>query len=184
MSGQAAALLAALVISAPLPVRAAASTPAPEEYEVKAAFLYHFAHLVDWPEPGNPGDPFVIAVVGADPFGPVLDQVLAGKSVRGRPVVVERVATVTAAAAAHARILFVGKTEDDQVRRVMAALAGQPVLTVGESPGFAERGGMIGFRVTPDGRVAFDINRQRAEQAGLRMRSQLLKLARIVGTGR
>ena len=58
------------------------------------------------------------------------------------------------------------------------------MLTVGESPRFAARGGMIGFRVTPEGRIAFDINLQRAEQSGLRMRSQLLKLARIVETPR
>jgi hypothetical protein len=43
---------------------------------------------------------------------------------------------------------------------------------------------MIGFRVTGEGRVAFDINLRRAEKSGLRMRSQLLKLARIVGPAR
>ena len=56
------------------------------------------------------------------------------------------------------------------------------MLTVGESPRFAERGGMIGFWVTGEGRVAFDINLQRAEQSELRMSAQLLKLARIVGS--
>ena len=58
------------------------------------------------------------------------------------------------------------------------------MLTVGEAERFAERGGMIGFRVTPEGRIGFDINLRRAERSGLRLRSQLLKLARIVGEGR
>jgi hypothetical protein len=176
-----AACAAAVFIGAPARI-AAAITPAPEEYEVKAAFLYHFAHLVDWPAPAAPGEPFVIAVAGEDPFGAALDRVLAGKSVRGQPVQIERL-PAGAPIGGRVHILFVGGG-DDRLRRTLAATAGQAVLTVGESPRFAERGGMIGFRMTPDGRVAFDINLQRAEQSGLRMRSQLLKLARIVAADR
>ena len=169
----------------PLAVAAAsaAATPPPQEYEVKAAFLYHFAHLVDWPGSPSPDAPFVIGVIGPDPFGATLEEVLAGKSVRGQPVRVRRLAGFS-----HlddgVHILFVGRGDDESVRRVLAEVAGKPVLTVGESPQFAERGGMIGFRGTPDGRIAFDINLRRAEQSGLRMRSQLLKLARIVGQER
>ena len=40
------------------------------EYQVKAAYLYNFAKLVDWPAPAN--GPVVIAVFGRDPFGDVL----------------------------------------------------------------------------------------------------------------
>lgn len=160
------------------------ASPPPQEYEVKAAFLYHFAHLVDWPEPSAPGEPFVIAVVGHDPFGATLDEWVAGKWVRGQPVRVQRFAGAAQLDGAHIHMLFVGRGNGKHVRRALSALAGQPVLTVGESQRFAERGGMIGFRVTAEGRVAFDINRRRAEQSGLRMSSQLLKLARIVGPAR
>ena len=166
-------------------VRAATPTPPapPREHEVKAAFLYHFAQLVDWPEAaGGPGEPFVVAVVGEDPFGSALEA-LAGKSVRARPIEVRRYASAAAMDRARPHLLFAGG-DAEAVDRTLAAVDGQPVLTVGERAGFAERGGMIGFRVTPDGRVGFDINLRRAERAGLRMRSQLLKLARIVGDGR
>lgn len=179
VNGRAAAVAAAILLGA-APSLLSAATPPPEEYEVKAAFLYHFAHLVDWPAPGAPGEPFVIEVAGEDPFGAALDRVLAGKSVRGQPVRVQR----RAGEGARVHILFVGGGGREHVRRTLAAVAGQPLLTVGESPRFAEGGGMIGFRVTPDGRVAFDINHQRAEQSGLRMRSPLLKLARIVTSER
>lgn len=160
------------------------ASPPPQEYEVKAAFLYHFAHLVDWPAPSAPGEPFVIAVVGDDPFGGALDEMLAGKFVRGQPVRVQRFAGAAQLDGGRIRILFVAPGDDEHLRRVLSALAGQPVLTVGESQRFAQRGGMIGFRVTAEGRVAFDINLRRAEQSGLRMSSQLLKLARIVGPAR
>lgn len=178
----AAAVASSVLIAAPAPV--AAATPPPQEYEVKAAFLHHFAHLVDWPAPTSPGEPFVIAVVGDDPFGGRLDEALAGKSVRGQPVRVQRFTGTAPLDGAHVQVLFVGRGEDDHVRRALLAVAGQPVLTAGESERFAERSGMIGFRLTGEGRIAFDINRRRAEQSGLRMSSQLLKLARIVGPAR
>jgi hypothetical protein len=175
------ALVASSVLASPL---AGAATPPPQEYAVKAAFLYHFAHLVDWPAAADPAEPFVIGVVGPDPFGTTLDEVLAGKSVRGQPVRIQRLTSAAQLEDARLHILFVGRGDDEHVRRALAAVAAKPVLTVGESPRFAERGGMIGFRMTDEGRVGFDINLQRAEQAGLRMRSQLLKLARIVETAR
>ena len=174
-----------LVAAFVLAVRpAAAATPPPQEHAVKAAFLYHFAHLVDWPGAADPAEPFVIGVVGPDPFGTTLDEVLAGKSVRGQPVRIQRFVGAAHLEDARVHILFVGRGDEEHVRRALAAVAAKPVLTVGESPRFAERGGMIGFRVTDEGRVGFDINLQRAEQSGLRMRSQLLKLARIVETAR
>ena len=64
----------------------------------------------------------------------------------------------------------------------MAAVSDAPVLTVGSVKGFSQRGGMVEFRITPDARVAFDINLRVVERAGLKMSSQLLKIARIVET--
>ena len=174
--------VAALAGLAPPAPRAATPSP-PREHDVKAAFLYHFAQLVEWPVgAAPPGEPFVIGVVGGDPFKGALDRALEGKSVRTHPIEVRRFATVAQLEGARVHVLFVAG--DAGLReRALDAVSAQPVLTVGESEGFAERGGMIGFRLTRDGRVGFEINARRAEQAGLRMSSQLLKLARIVGPG-
>lgn len=161
---------------------AATPTPPPGEHEVKAAFLYHFAHLVDWPEPAAANGPLVVGVVGRDPFGSALDQIK-GKSVRSRPIEIKRFATPAELDPRACHVLFIGG-DADTVERALGVVGSAPVLTVGEAERFAERGGMIGFRVTPEGRVGFDINLRRAERAGLRLRSQLLKLARIVGEKR
>jgi len=149
------------------------------EYEVKAAFLYHFAQLVEWPNPLASDRPFVVALVGADPFGPVLDDVIGAQQVRGRTVRIERYRSVEALPASP-QILFVGMSDGSELQRVLDAVARTPVLTIGELDRFAERGGMIGFRLTRAGRVTFDINRTAAERVGLKLSSQLLKLARIV----
>src|SRR6185295_10763354 len=83
--------LAAVLVLPAAPARAQTEpppAPSPTEYEVKAAFLYNFARFVEWPAEArhDPGTPFVIAVLGHDPFGGVLDETVAGKTVGGRPI--------------------------------------------------------------------------------------------------
>jgi hypothetical protein len=171
------ALAAGLVLTAP-PVR----SQAPSEYAVKAAFLLKFADYIEWPDAGGAaGRPFVVAVLGPDPFGSTLDVMLAGKEVKGRPVVVRRF-TSAADAVGEANILFVGAGERADVHRALQAAQGRPVLTVGDSEHFAARGGIVGLRLQGTV-VRFDINLRQAETSGLRISSQLLKLARIVETG-
>ena len=176
-----AALLAAVAGSpaAPVPPARETATPLPGEYQVKAAFLYHFAQLVEWPALED-GVPFEVGVLGDDVFGPALEQAFQGKRVHERPLRVRRYASLRVLQRPP-QVLFVAGDDTGAAERVQRALGSAPVLTVGEAEGFAERGGMIGFRLTSDGRVAFDINLRRVDRAGLRMSSQLLKLARIVG---
>jgi hypothetical protein len=176
-------LLLATLVLGPVSGTAPAAALAPglpTEYEVKAAYLYNFAKFVEWPADAfkDGSAPFVIAVVGRDPFGAALDQILAGKSVNGHPVVVLRVADPGQARGAH--IVYVGLPEGAALTPALRRVSGDGVLTVGDGAAFARDGGIIGFR-TQDRRVRFDINAQRAERAGLKLSSQLLKLARIVG---
>ena len=152
---------------------------APTEYEVKAAFLYHFAQLVTWPAGETPRDGFVIGIVGPDPFGPTIDAAVRGKSVQSRPIVVRRFPDGDGVTGT-VDLLFLSR-QAPGVDRLLTSLEGRPVLTVGDEAEFASRGAQVGFRITPEGRVAFDISVGQMERAGLRMSSQVLKLARIVG---
>jgi hypothetical protein len=163
-------------VAMPLPLDAA-EAERPTEYEVKAAFLYNFAKFVKWPEGEPLGPTFVIAVLGTDPFGQVLDRTLAGKTVLDKTVEVRRIDSV--AAATGAQILFIGSSEKARVAEILKALGSARVLTVAEMDGFAERGGMIGFKLREDV-VRFDINLDQVNQAGLKMSSQLVRLAQRV----
>jgi hypothetical protein len=168
-----------LAIAAARAVSAApAAPPHPTEHEVKAAFLYHFAQLVEWPNPAE-GRPLVIAVAGRDPFGPVLERTIGRETVRGRPVRIVR-PRGPGEAAEPIDILFLGDAGPEESEQWMALARKRPVLTVSERRRFAETGGMIQFRLTEDGRVGFDINLEEARRAELKLSSQLLKLARIV----
>ena len=163
-------LLALFVLISP------ASAEVPREYQVKAAFLYNFAKFVHWPQSrfAGPESPLVIGVLRSNPFGAELEKAVSGRQINGRSVVVRLVTGSAAARQTH--LLFVGSEEDANFADLQPTLVGQAVLTVGESTSFARQGGIITF--TPqDGTVRFAINRQTADQAGLKISAQLQKLA-------
>jgi hypothetical protein len=150
------------------------------EYQVKALFLFNFAQFVDWPVSAFASDetPLRIGVLGADPFGTVLDAVVEGETIRQRPIVIRRSMQLLALRDCH--VIFVSASERARVPAIIAATAGWPVLTVGDMPDFARRGGNVAF-VFEGPKIRFEINRASARRNGLRLGSQLLSLARIVG---
>lgn len=168
-------LLCLSVLSVPLVVAQGAQT-AFSEYQVKAAFLYNFAKFVEWPPRGETG-PVKIGILGDDPFGSYLDQVIHKKTIRNRPIETRHFRTVDNLEVCD--ILFISDSESKHASDVIRTLTGVPVLTVGEGRGFADQGGMIGL-VIDDGKVRFDINAKAAKASGITVRSQLLDLARSV----
>ena len=150
-----------------------------DEYRVKAAFLYHFVKLVDWPA-GSLGDasqPMSLCTFGDDPFQGELDRSVDGKSVGSRVIRVRHLRDPKTLR--DCQILFLGKSEDKRTPVILADLAGIPLLTVGESDSFAQQGGMIGFALD-ENKIRFNINLDPAERSGLKISSKLLLLAKEV----
>jgi hypothetical protein len=152
---------------------------APSEYQVKAAFLFNFAKFVDWPPDTypSPQSPFAICVVGDDPFGALLDNTLAGKSLGTHPVVLRRIKELNELR--RCQIAFVSSSERQNCAQLVEAVRGSRVLLVGETDGFATAGGAIEFTLEAN-HVRFAINPEAAQRAGLTLSSKLLMLARIV----
>ena len=172
------ALLVAWTLASGLPAVHTAAA-ALSEYEAKAGFLYHFGQFVEWPATAVNGHdhPFIIGVLGADPFGSVLDEMIEGKTIHARPVVVKRFWRIEDAASSH--ILFISASEEYRLPYILAILGRASVLTVSELERFAEQGGMIALRMVGR-KVRFDINIDATARVGLKMSSQLLKLARVI----
>jgi hypothetical protein len=165
---------------------AAAQTPPPPptaEYQVKAVFLFNFAQFVDWPATAFESEqaPIVIGVLGEDPFGSYLDEVVQSEKIGDRALVVRRYRRVEDAAGCH--VLFIGRSNAAQLDRVLARLQGRSVLTVGDLDNFCLRGGMVRF-VTEKGKIHLRINVDAAKAAGLTISSKLLRWATIVTTGK
>ena len=154
----------------------------PVEYQVKAAFLLNFTKFVDWPPTSfaNPDSPITICILGKDPFGPVLDEIVRGETVNARKVTVQRISQPPISQQAGAQtchVVFVGEP-DQEISRTLSGL-GRGVLTVGEGDRFLRDGGMVAL-VVDNRRVRFDINQRAATGAGLGLSARLLNVARAV----
>ena len=150
------------------------------EYQVKAAYLFNFLKFVEFPGESfaDPLAPFVIGVVGEDPFGNALPQVVIGKTVQGRDLVIRLYHAGEDLRGAH--ILFISASERKRLPMIFSGLRGSSVLTVGDTPGFLDAGGVIQF-VNENDRIRFAINLDAAGRARLKMSSKLLSLAKVVG---
>lgn len=176
------ALLLAGLVTLTVAAPEAAEGPSLGEYQVKAAFIYNFAKFVEWPREASFGrEPFVVTVIGDDPFGGVLDQTLRGKTVGDRAVVVRRAFRVQDIG--RSQVLFISDSERERLPSILKSIDSSPILTVGQMAEFAARGGIIGFRLDGD-RVRLDISLNAAERSKLKISSQLLRVARVVhGSG-
>jgi hypothetical protein len=171
------AILAILIVAASAglqPLRAQTGATA-EEYQLKAAFVYRFPQFVEWPPDVFDGqDSLHICVSAPNPFGMTLEELVAGETMNGRRLVVRDVGRSGDVGGCH--VLFVPAAGSSE--RLLQAAKG-PVLTIGESPTFLDEGGIINLRVI-DRRVRFEVNAAAAERSGLKLSSQLLRLAMVV----
>ncbi len=142
----------------------------PSENEVKAAFVFNFIKFVEWPEtPGN--DTFTIRYIGIDPLSGNL-RLLEKREANDRKILVENLVDSTG----EFELLFISASEINALPEILTSIADKPILTVSDAPKFVRSGGMIELLVI-DNKIRFAINLAAAEKVGLKISSQLLRLA-------
>jgi hypothetical protein len=146
------------------------------EYQLKGAFLLNFARYTEWPDGAfaTPSSPLRICVPAPNPFGTALEQLADGETVGAHPVAVRVFATLQGLTGCH--LVFVPRSLGERTEALLTNTRGAPVLTVGESPGFTQAGGIINL-VNVDGRIRFEINAAAARDKGLDISSRLLALS-------
>lgn len=149
-----------------------------EEHDAKAAFLFKLVNFVQWQS--NAGGDLVIGFIGSDSTGDSLQRLAYGKPVNGRRIVVRHM--THDADLKGCQVIFVGAAEHKNASAVLDRLRGTGVLTVGESDGFGQHGGVINLLLN-EGRIRFEVNLHAAERAHLQISSRLLSLATIVADG-
>jgi hypothetical protein len=149
-----------------------------QEYKVKAAFVYNFARFIEWPASvfSREDSPFVIGVVGSDPFNGALELAVAGKLTGSRTIVIRYFATADDIGTC--QILFVATNDEEAQTKILQKVVNQAVLTLGESETFSADGGCLRFFVE-NSKMRFEINTDATDQAKLKISSKLLKLAKI-----
>ncbi len=150
-----------------------------KEYQFKSAFLYNFSQFVVWPAGAFSGahSQLIIGVVGDDPFGASLDEIVRGQKANNHPLVVQRFRQIEEIKSCH--ILFVSRSEAGRLNQIVAISRDRNILTVSDIEGFAEHGGMIAF-VTENNKIRFKINLGAARAENLTISSKLLRAAEIV----
>lgn len=147
----------------------------PTEYDVKAAMLLNFAKFVDWP-PGKLGpetNPVVIGILGRDPFGAVLDDLAQNQEVAGHRLEIRRLTQSDMATNCH--VVFITGTAPE-TDKLMALTKQAGVVLVSDTETFTRQGGHISLYIQ-DNKVRFEVNLAAFERSGLKMHSQVLKLA-------
>jgi hypothetical protein len=144
------------------------------EREVKAAFLYRFIDYVRWPESAfpRPDSPIVIGVVADPAMVPDLQSVVAGRIVRGHPIVVR---AVREGDYAGLHLLFIGEQANNRLQRIIRSVEG-PVLVVTEAEDGLSQGSVINF-VIAERRVRFEVALGPAAARSLTIGSGLLSVA-------
>jgi hypothetical protein len=150
-----------------------------QEYQVKAAFLYNFAKFVEWPHGvfGKADDPIVIGIIGEDPFGTDLETTIQDKTAQNRLLYIKRSSTIDETKSCH--ILFICESEENRLAAYLKKISKMPILTISDIREFSKQGGMVTL-VTEKEKVRFEVNLDAAQEAGLKISSQLLKLANII----
>ncbi len=150
-----------------------------EEYQVKAAFLFQFTKFIEWPAEAfsDANAPVTICLVGDDPFGFGLDELVKGKLINGRGLQVVRLKPGPGLRSC--QMLFISGSEKKRLMAILENVKAAPVVTVSESDSFIHSGGVINFLLINE-QVRFDINLGATEGKGLKISSRLLSVARTV----
>jgi hypothetical protein len=170
------------VLVAGAPVRSAAPAP-PKESEVKAVLLFQLTRFVTWPQTTltNEAAPYVIGVLGPDPFDGALDAVVKGEKVGSHPITILRAATVRGLT--NCQMVYVSPEAREPLPKIFEMWKAAPTLTVGESGDFISRGGMIRFKRSADHKVRLEIDLDRVRLHAISVSAQLLRVCDVLGGG-
>ena len=151
-----------------------------EEYKVKAVFLERFTRFVEWPEDADlddPSMPFIICVIGNNPFKEILEQAYEKRTILGKPVKIHYISSLKDITPCH--LLFVSSSMKPRLEEILSYTNDKPILTIGDTEGFAEKGIHINFYLRGES-TRFSINETAVRNSPLKMDFRLLQYAKIV----
>ena len=150
------------------------------EYKIKAVFLEHFTRFIEWPKSSgvaDPSTPFIIEVIGENPFGSILDEIYTKQKIKNKKVEIRYISTPDEIA--DCQILFISNSSRNILPEILSRTRNKPILTVSDTKGFAQKKVLINFYLSGD-KIKFEINEEAVHESGLVVSYMLLNLARIV----
>ncbi len=150
-----------------------------ESHQIMAVFVYNLTNFVTWPDEKfkGPDTPLFIGILGNDPFEGMLEKVVKGETVNGRPIAVQQDSEIHNLS--HCHIVVISSSMKMNLPQIFVEAGKYKVLTVGDTEGFAQQGGMVNL-ISVAGRMRLEVNLRAARKAGLQISSKLLNLATII----
>ncbi|MCI0470868.1 MAG: YfiR family protein [Candidatus Aminicenantes bacterium] len=153
-----------------------------DEYTMKSVFIAGFGRFVTWPEISRMNDkskPFVLGIIGVNPFGKILENHYSAlnQTINDKNVEIRYISTLDKIAGCH--ILFISSSCKSYLTDILAVTSNKPILTIGDTEGFAEQGVLINFYIQRR-RIRFEINEALFQKASLKIDSLILREATIV----
>ncbi len=166
--------------------RLGAQTATSKEYEIKAAFIYRLTQFMEWPTNrfSSSSEPIILCIAGTDPFGSAIDTVLQNQKVGERGIEIRRLEASATAAHTNCHLMFMGASAAAETGKIFSDLHDRAVLTIGEEEEFTRKGGHVRLFIQ-DNKLRFEVNIAAFERSGLKLHSQVMKLAtRITRDGK
>lgn len=133
---------ARLVLAAACTLIGGAARAQEGSYQFKAAVIMGIVRATEWPASKlKSGAPIVIGVFGSENAADKIRESIAGRTVRGRTVVVKLLSVFQEIDGCHA--VFACGPDEQTIRNILRRTSGDPILTFGESPAFTEKGGIF-----------------------------------------
>jgi len=152
----------------------------PQEYSVKAVFIERFTQFIDWPKEvlSETAPPFfIIGVIGENPFGNELEDLYRSKLIKNKNVKILYINNSSEIDLCH--VLFISSSKKNDLLSILNQTSLKPILTIGDTPGFDEKGVLINFFVE-NSKIRFAINNTAFQNAGLTVSYHLLKYAKVI----
>ena len=147
------------------------------EYQLKAAFIYRLAQMVEWPENSVPSTlPLTFCFIGQDSFGTSIDPIKE-KTIRNRPLVFKKGVALDKIEQCH--LLFVEPSEIERLSSILTAVGNLPILTIGDVEEFTRQGGMINL-LKISSKIQIEVNLKSVKRAKLTISSRLLAIAKVI----
>ncbi|MES2769095.1 MAG: YfiR family protein [Bdellovibrionota bacterium] len=145
---------------------------------VQAAFIYQFTNYIEWPESKKEESAdFNITVLGNSSIFQHLSEISKNKKIRDKKINLHQAQSL--ADLKDSQLVILVFTEEKILTSLVKKTKGSSTLIISKEKGFAEKGSMINFFLE-DGKLRFEMNRERIESEKLKVSSQLLKLAKLI----
>lgn len=152
------------------------------EYTIKAVAMEQLSRFIEWPSDvwaNDASEPFVLAVIGENPFGTTLEDIYSNYKIKNRTVKVIFIKDIEELGSCN--ILFVSQSEKRNLQEIIDHLKGSSILTIGDTEGYAQSGILANFYIE-NNKIRFEINETEMKDAGLNVSFLLIKIAKIVNS--